>query len=73
MHRLNHLAFDVNRAGQLFGEPVEFDLERPDLLVELRPEDCLVLGQAGAAVREYMWRFSQGRFLPLRQLIRMPP
>ena len=59
--------------ASFFFEPVEFDLELPNLLVQLGFEGVLVLGETGAALREDVGQFRQRLFLPLRHLIGMHP
>jgi hypothetical protein len=53
--------------------PGEFDLQRPDLLVQLGFQGVLILSEAGAALREDMGQFRQRLCLPLRHLIGMHP
>ena len=50
--------------SSVFFEPVEFDFELADLLVEGRSERFLILGDAGAALSEDVWQFRQRLFLP---------
>jgi hypothetical protein len=59
--------------SSFFFEPVEFDLQLPDLLIQLGFQGILILADSGAALREDMRQFSQRLFLPLHHLIRMHP
>lgn len=54
-------------------EPVEFDLQLPDLLLQVGFQGLLILADSGAALREDMGQFRQRLLLPWHHLLRMHP
>jgi hypothetical protein len=70
MMRLNQRAFLLNRAGQVFFQPVEFDLELADLLVELSLQVFSGSLARGCALRAGGGHGFQGLGAPLTNRIR---